>query len=216
MPSSLWLCLGRKKDNADLCFILRLNSYPNFYGFLNHKFLMRSFPLSSLPYNGGEGRSPVPKSVRRRFLSVHLKAPPPLGRRQSRSSIKDFSHQSIALQRPPQLLMPGCEGNFINLLNDWMISHWVHKPTLTSPVNFGFGPLAEASIKESNFERFFGYSARYAPRKRSGKSFSVWFQFKKYAARRVFSREVENYKLLSKQQHSVAGFWVDLTFWNFR
>lgn len=87
-------------------------------------------------------------------------------RRQSRSSIKDFSHQSITLEGPPQLLMPGCEGNFINLLNDWMISHWVHKPTLTSPVNFGSGPLAESSIKESNFERFFRHSARYVLRRK--------------------------------------------------
>lgn len=60
VPSSLWLCLRHKKDNPDLCFILRLNSYPNFYGFLNHKFLMRSFPLSSRPYNGKEVRSVVP------------------------------------------------------------------------------------------------------------------------------------------------------------
>lgn len=120
-----------------------------------------------------------PKSVLQRFFSFRLKVRPPSGRRQSRSSIKDFSHQSVTLQRPPQLLMPGCGGNFINLLNDWMISHWVHKPTLTSPVNFCSGPIADASIKESNFERFFsGFGLVTYRRKRGGKSFNVWFQFK--------------------------------------
>lgn len=69
--------------------------------------------------------------------------------------------------------MSGSEGNFINLLNDWMISHWVHKPTLTSPVNFGFSPLAESSIKESNFERFSGILLVTFGGEKGGKSSSV-------------------------------------------